>query len=64
MAHPQPMAPRSRSPAGITFVCNGKAIPLPLPLSVCSAESAVGTLSSTDAISGQQTYNPGALFKE
>jgi branched-chain amino acid transport system substrate-binding protein len=47
---------------GITFVCNGKAIPL-LP-SVCSAESAVGILSSTGAISGLQNYNPSALFKE
>jgi branched-chain amino acid transport system substrate-binding protein len=47
---------------GITYVCNGKAIPL-LP-SVCSAESAVGTLSSTGAISGLQNYNPSALFKE
>jgi hypothetical protein len=41
---------------------DGKAVPL-LP-SVCSAESAVGTPSGTDAISGQQTYNPSALFKE
>jgi branched-chain amino acid transport system substrate-binding protein len=47
---------------GITFVCDGKAIPL-LP-SVCSAESAVGTLSSTGAISGLQNYNPSALFTE
>jgi branched-chain amino acid transport system substrate-binding protein len=47
---------------GITYVCNGKAIPL-LP-SVCSAASAVGTLSSTGAISGLQDYNPSALFVE
>jgi branched-chain amino acid transport system substrate-binding protein len=47
---------------GITYVCNGKAIPL-LP-SVCSAASAVGTLSSTGAISGLQNYNPSALFVE
>jgi branched-chain amino acid transport system substrate-binding protein len=47
---------------GITYVCNGKAIPL--LASVCSAESAVGTLSSTGAISGLQNYNPSALFKE
>jgi branched-chain amino acid transport system substrate-binding protein len=47
---------------GITYVCDGKAIPL-LP-SVCSAESAVGTLSSTGAISGLQNYNPSALFTE
>ncbi len=47
---------------GITFVCNGTAIPL-LP-SVCSAESAVGTVSGTGVISGLQTYNPSALFKE
>src|ERR1700727_2592896 len=47
---------------GITYVCNGKAIPL-LP-SVCSAASAVGTVSSTGAISGLQNYNPSALFKE
>ena len=46
---------------GITYVCNGKAIPL-LP-SVCSAESAVGVLSSAGAISGLQNYNPSALFK-
>jgi branched-chain amino acid transport system substrate-binding protein len=46
---------------GITYLCNGKAIPL-LP-GVCSAESAVGTLSSTGAISGLQNYNPSALFK-
>jgi branched-chain amino acid transport system substrate-binding protein len=47
---------------GITFLCNGKAIPL-LP-SVCSAASAVGTLSSAGAISGLQNYNPSALFAE
>jgi branched-chain amino acid transport system substrate-binding protein len=47
---------------GITYVCNGKAIPL-LP-SVCSAESAVGILSSTGAINGLQNYNPSALFTE
>jgi branched-chain amino acid transport system substrate-binding protein len=47
---------------GITFVCNGTAIPL-LP-SVCSAETAVGTVASTGAISGLQTYNPTPLFKE
>jgi branched-chain amino acid transport system substrate-binding protein len=47
---------------GITYVCNGTAIPL-LP-SVCSATTDVGTLSSTGAISGLQTYNPTALFKE
>jgi branched-chain amino acid transport system substrate-binding protein len=47
---------------GITYVCNGKAIPL-LP-SVCSAASAVGIVSSTGAISGLQNYNPSALFKE
>jgi branched-chain amino acid transport system substrate-binding protein len=47
---------------GITYVCNGKAIPL-LP-SVCSAASAVGTVSSTGAVSGLQNYNPSALFKE
>jgi branched-chain amino acid transport system substrate-binding protein len=46
---------------GITYLCNGKAIPL-LP-SVCSAESAVGTLSSAGAIGGLQNYNPSALFK-
>lgn len=46
---------------GISFLCNGAAIPL-LP-SVCSAQSAVGTVSSTGAISGLQTYNPSALFK-
>jgi len=46
---------------GITFLCNGKAIAL-LP-SVCSAESAVGVLSSAGAISGLQNYNPSALFK-
>jgi branched-chain amino acid transport system substrate-binding protein len=47
---------------GITYVCDGRAIPL-LP-SVCSAESAVGVLSSAGAISGLQNYNPSALFKE
>jgi branched-chain amino acid transport system substrate-binding protein len=47
---------------GITYLCNGKAIPL-LP-SVCSAASAVGTLSSTGAVSGLQNYNPSPLFKE
>jgi len=46
---------------GITFTCNGTAIPL-LP-SVCSATTDVGTVSSTGAISGLQTYNPTALFK-
>ena len=46
---------------GITFVCNGKAIPL-LP-SVCSAATDVGTISSTGAITGLQTYNPTPLFK-
>jgi branched-chain amino acid transport system substrate-binding protein len=47
---------------GLTYVCNGTAIPL-LP-SVCSAATDVGTLSSTGAISGLQSYNPTALFKE
>jgi branched-chain amino acid transport system substrate-binding protein len=47
---------------GITYLCNGKAIPL-LP-SVCSAASAVGTLSSAGAVSGLQNYNPSPLFKE
>jgi branched-chain amino acid transport system substrate-binding protein len=47
---------------GITYVCNGTAIPL-LP-SVCSATTDVGTVSSTGAISGLQTYNPTPLFKE
>src|SRR6202046_4947522 len=47
---------------GITYVCNGKAIPL-LP-SVCSAASAVGIVSSTGAVSGLQNYNPSALSKE
>ena len=37
---------------------------IPLLPSVCSAESAVGTLSSTGAVSGLQNYNPSALFKE
>jgi branched-chain amino acid transport system substrate-binding protein len=46
---------------GITFTCNGTAIPL-LP-SVCSATTDVGTVSSTGVISGLQTYNPTALFK-
>jgi len=46
---------------GISFLCNGKAIPL-LP-SVCSAESAVGVLSSAGAISGLVNYNPSTLFK-
>jgi len=46
---------------GITFVCNGDAIPL-LP-SVCSATTDVGTVSSTGVISGLQTYNPTPLFK-
>jgi branched-chain amino acid transport system substrate-binding protein len=46
---------------GITFVCNGTAIPL-LP-SVCSSSTAVGTLSSTGAVSGLKVYNPTALFK-
>jgi branched-chain amino acid transport system substrate-binding protein len=46
---------------GITFVCNGKAIPL-LP-SVCSAATDVGTISSTGAITGLQVYNPTPLFK-
>jgi branched-chain amino acid transport system substrate-binding protein len=46
---------------GITFTCNGTAIPL-LP-SVCSATTDVGIVSSTGAISGLQTYNPTALFK-
>jgi branched-chain amino acid transport system substrate-binding protein len=46
---------------GITFTCNGDAIPL-LP-SVCSATTDVGTVSSTGVISGLQTYNPTALFK-
>ena len=46
---------------GITFQCNGAAIPL-LP-SVCSATTDVGTVSSTGVISGLQTYNPTALFK-
>jgi branched-chain amino acid transport system substrate-binding protein len=46
---------------GITFICNGAAIPL-LP-SVCSATTDVGTISSSYAISGLQTYNPTPLFK-
>jgi branched-chain amino acid transport system substrate-binding protein len=46
---------------GITFVCNGTAIPL-LP-SVCSATTDVGTISSTGVISGLQVYNPTPLFK-
>jgi branched-chain amino acid transport system substrate-binding protein len=46
---------------GITFVCDGTAIPL-LP-SVCSATTDVGTVSSAGAISGLQTYNPTSLFK-
>jgi hypothetical protein len=46
---------------GITFECNGTAIPL-LP-SVCSATADVGTLSSAGAISGLKTYNPTPLFK-
>jgi branched-chain amino acid transport system substrate-binding protein len=46
---------------GITFTCNGTAIPL-LP-SVCSATTDVGNVSSTGVISGLQTYNPTALFK-
>jgi branched-chain amino acid transport system substrate-binding protein len=47
---------------GLTYVCNGTAIPL-LP-SVCSAATDVGTVSSSGAISGLQSYNPTALFKE
>jgi branched-chain amino acid transport system substrate-binding protein len=47
---------------GLTYVCNGTAIPL-LP-SVCSAATDVGTVSGTGAISGLQSYNPTALFKE
>ncbi|MCW2932687.1 MAG: hypothetical protein JWM19_3649 [Actinomycetia bacterium] len=46
---------------GITFACNGTAIPL-LP-SVCSATTDVGTVASTGAISGLQAYNPTPLFK-
>jgi len=46
---------------GITFVCNGKAIPL-LP-SVCSAATDVGTITSAGAITGVQVYNPTPLFK-
>jgi branched-chain amino acid transport system substrate-binding protein len=46
---------------GITFACNGTAIPL-LP-SVCSSSTAVGTLSSTGAVSGLKIYNPTPLFK-
>jgi branched-chain amino acid transport system substrate-binding protein len=47
---------------GLTYVCNGTAIPL-LP-SVCSAATDVGTVSSAGVISGLQSYNPTALFKE
>lgn len=46
---------------GITYVCNGTAIPL-LP-SVCSATTDVGTVSSTGAISGLHAYSPTPLFK-
>jgi branched-chain amino acid transport system substrate-binding protein len=46
---------------GITFACNGAAIPL-LP-SVCSSSTSVGTLSSTGAVSALKIYNPTPLFK-
>ena len=46
---------------GITYVCNGTAIPL-LP-SVCSATTDVGTLASTGVLSGLTPYNPTPLFK-
>jgi branched-chain amino acid transport system substrate-binding protein len=46
---------------GITFVCNGSAIPV-LP-SVCSAATDVGTITSTGAITALQVYNPTPLFK-
>jgi branched-chain amino acid transport system substrate-binding protein len=45
---------------GITFTCNGKAIPI-LP-NVCSSVTKVGTVSSTGVVSGLQTYNPTPLF--
>ncbi|HEY1706323.1 MAG TPA: ABC transporter substrate-binding protein [Trebonia sp.] len=59
LARPTPRAvPFS---GGITFTCNGTAIPL-LP-SVCSAATDVGTVSSTGAISGLRSYTPTPLFK-
>jgi branched-chain amino acid transport system substrate-binding protein len=45
---------------GITFTCNGKAIPL-LP-SVCSSELKVGKVSSAGVVSGLQLYDPTPLF--
>jgi branched-chain amino acid transport system substrate-binding protein len=45
---------------GITFTCDGKAIPL-LP-SVCSSALKVGKVSSAGVVSGLQIYNPTALF--
>jgi branched-chain amino acid transport system substrate-binding protein len=45
---------------GITFTCNGKAIPL-LP-SVCSSELKVGKVSSAGVLSGLQLYDPTPLF--
>ena len=47
---------------GITYVCNGKAIPL-LP-SVCSADKRRRHPQQHRRVSGLQNYNPSALFKE
>ena len=46
---------------GITFTCNGTAIPL--LADVCSSFGDVGTISSTGTISDIKEYNPTPLFK-
>jgi branched-chain amino acid transport system substrate-binding protein len=46
---------------GITFTCNGTAIPL-LP-DVCSAAAYVGKISSKGVISDVKEFNPTPLFK-
>jgi branched-chain amino acid transport system substrate-binding protein len=45
---------------GITFTCDGSAIPL--LKSVCSSSAAVGIVSGSGVITDIQTYNPTPLF--
>jgi hypothetical protein len=47
---------------GLTFTCNGTAIPL--LKSVCSSTAAIGTIQSGKAgnVTGVKVYNPTPLF--
>ena len=45
---------------GITFTCDGTAIPL--LKSVCSSAATIGTVNGSGAVSNTQTYDPTPLF--